>query len=152
MLQRFLYIDTYRCQWRSCNVLFVSSKQLYVLPSDKGRQQSFSMWAFWHFEANNSASRACNAHYHLHGNLGQSYGVRDLAGPTLLQANANSRPNLAHLKAPSEWAWLELLGKKRQGHTNTGAVRDTKCSHDISAWQIPKAELTLSSHFARVCP
>ena len=111
------------------------------------------MWEVWHFEASNSALRACNAHCHLHGGFAQSRGVRDLPGPISLQANANSRLNLAHLKVPSEWAWLELLGEKRQSfihHTST--VRDTKCSHDIFAWPISKAELILNSHFARVRP
>ena len=109
------------------------------------------MWEVWHFEGSYSASHACNVHG-LHGSFVQSYGVRDLPAPTSLQANTNLRPNPAHLKVPLEWAWLELLVEKRQGHTNTSTVRDTKCSDDISSWCTSKAAIILSSHFAGVCP
>ena len=142
------YMYAYQCQ---CSTLLVSSKQLYSLPSDEEHQRLLSMWRVWQFEANNSASHACNAHC-LHGSLARSYGVRDLAGPIWPPANANSRPNLVHLKVPSEWEWLELLWEKGQGHTTQIRLAILKSSYDIFSRRISKADVILSSHFAGVRP
>ena len=138
-------IDTYQRQWKSCNALPVSSRQLCPLPSDEERQRLLSMWEACHFESNTSPSHACNAHC-PHGSFVQSYGVHDLPLPTSLQANANLRPNAAHSRAPSEWAWLELLVEKLPF---TSDDTYTKCSGGIFS---SKAELVPNSPFAGVCP
>ena len=60
-------VDTYQWQWKSCNVLLVSSRQLCALPSDEEHRRLLSMWEACHFASSKSASRACNGQC-LHGN------------------------------------------------------------------------------------
>ena len=65
------------------------------------------MWNAWHFEASEPTSPSRTVHC-VHDTPPQLLHEP----PNLLQANTNLQPNPAHLRAPSEWAWLELLVEK----------------------------------------
>ena len=108
---RILELDTYQWQWRNCNAVFESSRQLRAFPSNIGHQQLLSTWEVWHFEASDPTFRACNVQC-PHGSSSRLLQVHELLFPILLQADANPLPNPAHWRVFSEWAWLELLVDK----------------------------------------
>ena len=110
-------LDTYQWQWRNCNAVFESSRQLRAFPSNIGHQQLLSTWEVWHFEASDPTFRACNVQC-PHGSSSRLLQVHELLFPILLQADANPLPNPAHWRVFSEWAWLELLVDKWSVHTS----------------------------------